>query len=174
MVTFRPYQCDLSRAQRQHNLAGGPARIGGQINCLAAQFGDVLHAAIQRATIFQNAIMMGADQQLGLGGPAGEFLINIAFPVGDDGDADRSGRDQAGRCICRIKPAAALFLGEGPFFAQMLLAADVAEEYRINKAEQCAIVGVYRDHWMQVQTALLAIVAQGRGVLDRQDVTSLD
>ena len=55
----------------------------------------------------------------------------------------------------------------------MLLAADVAEEYRINKAEQRAIMGVHRDHRMQVQTALLAIVAQGCGVLDRQDVTSL-
>jgi len=118
--------------------------------------------------------MVGADQQLSLGGPAGEFLIDIAFPVGYDGNADRSGRDQTGRCLCRIKPAAARFLGEGPFFAQMLLAADVAEKYRINKAEQRAIMGVHRDHRMQVQTALLAIVAQRRGVLDRQDVTSLD
>src|ERR1700686_3472954 len=56
----------------------------------------------------------------------------------------------------------------------MLLAADVTEEYRINKAEQRAIMGVHRDHRMQIQTALLAIVAQSRGVLDRQDVTSLD
>ena len=174
MVTFRPYQCDLSRAQRQHNLAGGPARIGGQINCLAAQFGDALHAAIQRTTVSQDAIMVGADQKLRLGGPTGELLIDIGFPVGNDGNADRSGRDQTGRRLCRVKPAAALFLGEGPFFAQMLLAADVAEEYRINKAEQRAIMGVHRDHRMQVQTALFAIVTQCRGVLDRQDVTSLD
>jgi hypothetical protein len=60
---------------------------------------------------------MGADQKLGLGRTAGEFLIDIAFPVGDDGDAGRSGRDQAGRCICRVKPAAALFFGERPLFA---------------------------------------------------------
>ena len=61
--------------------------------------------------------MMSADQQFGLGGTAGEFLIDIAFPVGDDGDAGGSGRDQAGRCICRVKPAATLLFGKGPLFA---------------------------------------------------------
>jgi hypothetical protein len=117
MVTFRPHQCDLARTQRQHRLTGGSARIGRQINRLAAQFGHPLHAAIERAPIFQHAIMMGADQQLGLSGTAGEFLIDIAFPVGHDSDAGRSGRDQAGRCICRVEPAATLFFGERPLFA---------------------------------------------------------
>jgi hypothetical protein len=56
----------------------------------------------------------------------------------------------------------------------MLLAANVTEEHRIDKSEQPAIMGVHRDHGMQVQTALLAIVAQGRGILDRQDVPPLD
>src|SRR5882757_7140463 len=56
----------------------------------------------------------------------------------------------------------------------MLLAADVTEEHRIDKSEQPAIMAVHRDHWMQVQTVLLAIVAQGRGILDREDVTLLD
>src|SRR5882757_6560358 len=56
----------------------------------------------------------------------------------------------------------------------MLLAADVTEEHRIDKSEPPAITGVHRDHWMLVQTTLLAIVAQGRGILDREDVTLLD
>ena len=97
--------------------------------------------------------MISADQQLGFSGTAGEFLIDIAFPVGNDGDAGGSGRDQAGRCICRVKPTAALFFSKRPFLAEMLLAANVAEEHRIDKSEQPAIMGVDRDHWMQVQTA---------------------
>jgi hypothetical protein len=34
-------------------------------------------------------------------------------------------------------------------------------------------MGIHRDHWMKAQTASLAIVTQGRRVLDRQDVTPL-
>src|SRR5882672_323922 len=56
----------------------------------------------------------------------------------------------------------------------MLLAADVTEEHRIDKSEQPAIMAVHRDHWMQVQTVLFAIIAQGRGILDCEDVTPLD
>src|SRR5260370_29357369 len=76
--------------------------------------------------------------------------------------------------LAAVFVASALFFGEGPLFALMLLAANVAEEHRIDKAEQAAIMGVRRDHWMQVKTVLFAIVAQGRGILDREDVTPLD
>ncbi|BBB99519.1 hypothetical protein BE61_49660 [Bradyrhizobium elkanii USDA 61] len=48
------------------------------------------------------------------------------------------------------------------------------EERRINEPEQCAVTGVYRDHRVKAQTVEPAIVSQARGVLYRQNMTSLD
>src|ERR1700681_3544224 len=78
------------------------------------------------------------------------ILRRYHLPVSDDGDARCSGDRQTGRCICRVEPTAALFFSEGPFLAEMLLAANVTEEYRIDKSEQPAIMGVYRNHGMQI------------------------
>ena len=126
---------------------------------MAAQLGNLLHAAIERAGILQNAIVMGANQKLCRGRAAGELLINIAFLIGDHRDLSRSALDKAGRCLRCIKPATALLLGERTFGALTLLAAAAAQKNPINKAEQRAILGVYRNHRMQAQTVLLAIVA---------------
>ena len=47
--------------------------------------------------------------------PSGDRRVELTRL--DDGDTGGSGRDPAGRCICRVKPAATLLFGKGPLFA---------------------------------------------------------
>ena len=63
-----------------------------------------------------------------------------------------------------IQPAAALHLLERTLAAQRLLAAGAAQELGMHQAQQRTIRRIHRDHRMQLQTALIAIIAQAGGV----------
>ena len=122
-----------------------------------AEFGHSLHAFIKRTAILQRTIIVGADQQFDPGRAVGKLLVDVAFPIGNDCYAGRAISSQTCGRSAGVEPTATLFVGKrsGP---KTFLAAGTTKKRRVDEPEQTAIIGVHRDHRMQVQTLELAII----------------
>jgi len=136
----------------------------------AAQLGQALGAGKQPATIGQHTILPDPDQQLHTGRLAGELLIDVALAIGDHGEAGRPGRQQRARLLGRGQPTPALLLRERPRLALRLRSAAAAKQLGMDQPQQGAILRINGDRRVQHQALLVAVIAQARRVLDRQNV----
>jgi hypothetical protein len=152
----------------------GAARGGRQRDDFAAQLGQAVSATEKPDFIGQYAVVAGTDHQLGLRRTEGEFVVDVALPIGHHRHACRAGGDQFGGVLGRFQPALAFLVLERTFAAQFLLAAAPGVEAGVHEAEQSPVGGIDGDRWMQVPAALVTIVAQRRGVLDHENMPTGD
>lgn len=169
-------------AQHQGGLPRRPPRPGGQAEGLLPQLGRESQRGVQgqglglgvTASLLlppQRPVVLDPDQQVAALRAQGEHLVDVALAVSDHRQPGRAaGGGKCGRPLRRLQPAVALLASEGAAVALLPLTTGAAQQHRVQQAKQGAVRSVQRDHRVQMQAALVAIVAQAGGVLDRQDM----
>ena len=169
-VPSRPLQGHRTGFQRQRGLTCRAARGGRQFDGFAPQFRRDGVAGEQFGSGGEDPVVVGADDQAGAGRTQRELVVNVAFPVGHDGDADRTRHQRLRRFQGRFQPAVAFLFLERGFAAQGFFAAGAGVEGRVHQAQKGTGIRVHGDGRMQVAAVFLPVVAQTGGVLDDQDM----
>ena len=150
-------QRDRAEAHRQGHPARRPAGTAGQIEGQTAGFrlsGDL--GQHPPADVGQRPVVLRAHQHMGLLiGHAGEQLIDVAFPVGDEGD-ERSRAQKGSRLQRRGDPSVALLLLDRQALVVVLLDSGPPPDRRAGEPQNGAVLGVDRQRRMHEQADIRA------------------
>ena len=115
----------------------------------------------------EDAVLRGPDQHVHALGPAGEHLVDVAFPVRHRSHARRPRFQQARALLHAVEPAPALLVA-GRRRLRRLLAAGPLDHLRGDQAEKRPCLGLHRDRRVADHARAAAAVAEVRRVLYRQ------
>ena len=133
-----------------------PRRLGAanrHVDRVAALLLPACAARGQRRAVSQHTVMHRAAQQVHIGGPAGEQVIDVALAVGDHGNHRRLGQHIPGG-ERSIQPSAGFFLVCGSFVPIGYFAFSAINDGTVHQADDAAGVGVHRQRGVQEQARI--------------------
>ena len=147
----RALQFDRAEANRHRRLAGLLAALRRHLDRLTPLLRQGGAGLGQQATRCHGAWMRRAAQQMHIGRPAREQIVDIALAIAHHGDHRRL-RETIARDLSAVQPSAGLFIIRCPLLVVSDLTAGAVQHDAVEQPDHTAIPSVHRQDRVQEHT----------------------
>lgn len=139
---------------------------GGTLIVARVPLGPGLALRRQQFTAEQRSIVPRTAQDVNRHGPAGEQIVDVAFPIRHHRDQRRLGQPVR-RDLGPRQPPARLLLIRRAMLPMRELARDAVHHDAVHQPDHSSPLGIHRQHRMQEQPQVLAVARRAKSPLAR-------